>query len=160
LRNSERVGWGGRNYTLLSDVPAKHKFAACNLAPGDGIYMYGVLVGRAVVAIREGELISTRNIRHDAAAYRASAEAFHWQPPDVAGGHDIAFLGYGRANGEVGTRNYWIVLPLVFCENRNLAKLKEAFEEELGFAAPQIHRRQVADLVNLYREGRADDIAE
>ena len=39
-----------------------------------------------------------------------------------------------------------LVLPLVFCENRNLHVLKQAFEEELGFAAPQIHRRQVAEL--------------
>jgi altronate hydrolase len=60
----------------------------------------------------------------------------------------------------VGTRNYWIVLPLVFCENRNLAVLKEAFEEELGFAPPQIYRRHVADLVRLYREGRTAQIPE
>jgi altronate hydrolase len=68
------------------------------------------------------------------------------------------FLGYERADGQVGTRNYWIVLPLVFCENRNLAVLKQAFEEELGFAAPQIYRRQVAELVRMYREGNTDGI--
>ncbi len=58
----------------------------------------------------------------------------------------------------MGTRNYWIVLPLVFCENRNLAVLKQAFEEELGFAAPQIYRRQVAEMARLYREGKSDDL--
>jgi altronate hydrolase len=56
----------------------------------------------------------------------------------------------------VGTRNYWLVVPLVFCENRNLAVLKQAFEEELGFSAPQIYRRQVAELARLYREGKTE----
>src|SRR5207249_6016197 len=69
-----------------------------------------------------------------------------------------SFLGYRRADGQVGTRNYWIVLPLVFCENRNLAVLKQAFEEELGFAALQTYRRQVAELVRLYREGKTREL--
>ena len=56
----------------------------------------------------------------------------------------------------MGTRNYWLVVPLVFCENRNIGVLKQAFEEELGFAPPQIYRRQVAELAKLYREGKLD----
>jgi altronate hydrolase len=46
------------------------------------------------------------------------------------------------------------VIPLVFCENRNILNLKQAFEEELGFARPQVYRRQVAELAKAYREGR------
>ena len=49
------------------------------------------------------------------------------------------------------------MVPLVFCENRNIEVLKEAFEEELGFARPKIYRRQVAELVRLYREGRLQE---
>jgi altronate hydrolase len=36
----------------------------------------------------------------------------------------------------VGTANYWLVLPLVFCENTNIKTLQEAFENALGFAQP------------------------
>jgi altronate hydrolase len=43
---------------------------------------------------------------------------------------------------------------LVFCENKNIQVLKQAFEEELGFASPQVYRQQVAELVSLYREGK------
>src|SRR5579864_9217875 len=81
-----------------------------------------------------------------------------WSPPDVSRWRDKTFLGYHRADGQVGTRNCWIVLPLVFCENRNLSVLKQAFEEELGFAAPQVYRRQVAELVRLYREGNTEEL--
>jgi altronate hydrolase len=49
-------------------------------------------------------------------------------------------------------------VPLVFCENRNIGVLKQAFEEELGFAAPQIYRQQVAELARLYQDGRAEEI--
>jgi altronate hydrolase len=70
------------------------------------------------------------------------------------------FLGFHRADGQVGTRNYWIVIPLVFCENRNLIVLKQAFEEELGFAAPQIYRRHVAELLRLHREGRTGELRD
>src|SRR5207244_3859706 len=63
-------------------------------------------------------------------------------------------MGYLRSDGQFGTRNYWLVVPLVFCENRNILNLKQAFEEELGFAPPQLYRRQVAELVKAHREGR------
>jgi len=46
----------------------------------------------------------------------------------------------------------------VFCENHNIGVLKQAFEEELGFAAPQIYRRQVSELAQLYKDGRAAEI--
>jgi altronate hydrolase len=45
-------------------------------------------------------------------------------------------------------------VPLVFCENRNILNLKQAFEEELGLVPPQFYRRQVAELVKAHREGR------
>jgi len=44
------------------------------------------------------------------------------------------------------------VVPLVFCENKNIQVLKQALEEELGFAAPQPYRRQVAELAKTYRK--------
>jgi len=103
-------------------------------------------------------LLSTRNIRHAAATFHKKEGTSRWTPPDASPWWTKTFLGYRRANGQVGTRNYWLVLPLVFCENRNLHVLKQAFEEELGFAAPQIYRRQVAELARLYREGGAEKI--
>src|SRR5438309_1132301 len=158
LRRGERLSVGSQSYLLESDVPAKHKFAIEDLANGAGIIMYGVLVGKAVEPIRRGELLTTRNIHHQAAAFQEKTEEYHWTPPDVSPWRQREFLGYRRSDGQVGTRNYWIVVPLVFCENRNIGVLKQAFEEELGFAAPQIYRRQVAELARLYKEGKSSEI--
>jgi altronate hydrolase len=159
LHKGETVGYLGRDYFLLSDVPSKHKFLTQDVNAGGEIIMYGVLVGHAVLNLRRGDLLSTRNIRHAAASFRETETVRpHWTPPDVSRWADKTFLGYHRDDGQVGSRNYWLVVPLVFCENRNLAVLKQAFEEELGFAAPQIYRRQVAELVRLYREGKSDEL--
>ena len=157
LRKGERIGFLEKEYVLSEDVPAKHKFVTADLAAGGEIIMYGVLVGRATEALRSGDLLSTRNLRHAAREFHETGKVGRaWTPPDVSAWRDKTFAGYHRADGQVGTRNDWLVLPLVFCENRNLAVLKQAFEEELGFRAPQVYRRQVAELVRLYREGKND----
>jgi altronate hydrolase len=158
LRKGETVSFAGSDYVLLSDVPVKHKFVTEDLPVGGDVIMYGVLVGRTAEPLRRGDLLSTRNLRHAAAAFHDRDAAPRWLPPDVSRWREKSFLGYQRADGQVGTRNYWVVLPLVFCENRNLAVLKQAFEEELGFAAPQIYRRQVAEMVRLFREGKSEDL--
>ncbi len=158
LKAGERVEFGGQTYTLLKNVPAKHKFAMRAFGIADDVIMYGVLVGRAVKPIAAGELLTTSNIQHQAAPFREQLSEFHWAPPDVSRWKHQTFLGYHRSDGQVGTRNYWLVVPLVFCENKNIQVLKQAFEEELGFATPQVYRRQVAGLAKLYREGKTESV--
>ena len=157
LKAGAQAEFQGKSYRLLHSVPAKHKFAMQTLNTGDNVVMYGVLVGRAVKPIAAGELLTTGNLQHQAAPFHEQSGEFRWSPPDVSRWKQQTFLGYRRADGQVGTRNYWLVIPLVFCENKNIQVLKQAFEEELGFASPQLYRRQVAELAKLYREGRLGD---
>jgi altronate hydrolase len=160
LQRGEQVEYSGRSFTLRTDIPAKHKFATADIAPGDPVFMYGVLIGKAMEPIGLGEKLSTRNTHHEAAPFHEKTEECHWAPPDVSRWRENTFLGYVREDGQVGTRNYWLVVPLVFCENRNISVMKQAFEEELGFALPQIYRQQVAELVRSYQEGGAGEIGE
>jgi len=154
LHAGEEVVFEGETYGLVTDVPAKHKFSLQPLNAGDPVIMYGVVVGKATQPIRHGERITVLNLRHDTTAYHRKQASRTWNAPDISRWRGRTFEGYARSDGQVGTRNYWLVAPLVFCENRNIAVLKQAFEEELGFAAPQPYRRQVADLVRAYREGK------
>ena len=157
LKQGEQVKLSGKSYALVSSVPAKHKFATEDLQIGSPVTMYGVIVGSATKSIPQGSLLTTNNVHHQAAPFHAKSQEFHWKAPDVSRWKDRTFLGYPRSDRQVGTRNYWLVVPLVFCENRNIAVLRQAFEEELGFAAPQVYRRQVAELARLYREGKAEE---
>ena len=154
LKKGDAIQFGGRSHQLQTDVPAKHKFATVDLAIGDRVVMYGGLVGKAVKPIAAGEVVTVTNIRHEASPFHEKSQAYQWAPPDVSRWAQRTFQGYARSDGQVGTRNYWIVVPLVFCENKNIQVLKQAFEEELGFAAPQVYRQQVAELAKLYREGK------
>jgi altronate hydrolase len=158
LKEGTAVEFGGANFSVTSRVPAKHKFATRDLPVGTAITMYGVLVGKASQPIQKGELLTLSNVHHKAAPYAGKQSQYHWTPPDVSRWKQRKFLGYRRSDGQVGTRNYWVVVPLVFCENRNILNLKQAFEEELGFAAPQLYRRQVAELARLYREGKTEEL--
>ncbi|ODS80020.1 MAG: altronate hydrolase [Cytophagaceae bacterium SCN 52-12] len=156
------VEWEGESYYLPYEVGAKHKFVTHDLAPGDGVYMYGVLVGRASQPIRRGEPITTFNLKHDSEDYSTSKRTpYSWSPLDVAKWQSRTFNGYHRPDGRVGTYNYWLVIPLVFCENRNVLILKDAFERELGYAQPEIYRNQVRDLLQIYRNsGSLADLPE
>ena len=158
LRKGERVSVDSQDYVLLSDVPAKHKFAAEDLAAGARVVMYGVVVGKTRETLRRGEIIGTRNVNHSTEAFHESSAEYHWTAPNVEPWRKKTFAGYKRADGQVGTRNYWLIVPLVFCENRNIEVLKQAFEEELGFSSPTIYRRQVAALAHLYSAGKTEEI--
>ena len=159
LHKGENIEVSGQQFSIQSHVPAKDKFAANDLAPGSAIVMYGVVVGKATKPIRAGEIITTANTGHETSSYGRRSAVYRWTTPDITRWKGTTFAGYRRADGQVGTRNYWLVVPLVFCENRNLKILQQAFEEELGWARPSLYRRQVGDLVRLYQEGRAHEIS-
>ena len=97
--------------------------------------LYGVPVGRATQPIRKGEAITSDNLTHYAAAVDGvAANAYQWMPPDVSRWQNATFRGVVRSDGRVGTANYWLIFPLVFCENRNVERLRNALEGPLGYA--------------------------
>ncbi len=158
LAGGDIVEHDGQSLTLRSGVAAKHKVALIDHAVGDPITMYGVMVGRATQPIPRGAVLTTDNVRHDASAVDLTVPVSRpWRPPDTARFIGRTFDGYHRADGRVGTRNLWLVLPLVFCENRNVRALQEAFERELGYAAPERHRLSVRELARRYRHGEPLD---
>jgi altronate hydrolase len=152
LPANQSVELAGTSYLPLQNIPAKHKFATEDLAVGASVLMYGVVVGRVRETIKKGGLLTTRNVQHDATGFARREVHFNWTPPDVARWRDRIFHGYHREDGQVGTRNYWLVIPLVFCENRNVEALREAFEEELGYSRPRKYGQQVRSLVERYAQ--------
>ncbi len=145
----------GETYTLLTDVAQKHKFVTEDLPAGAAVRMYGVTVGRAVRALQRGQVVTTENVRHAAAPAGSWSAGFRWSPPDVSAWQARTFMGYRRADGRFGTANYWLVVPLVFCENRNVQVLQAAFQHELGYYRPSDpYRQEVRRLVEAYANGQ------
>jgi len=130
------------------DISAKHKYALKNFTAGDDILMYGTIVGEATEAIPAGGAITLQNIRHKTRKYNTTSIPYSWIPPSIDSWKNKTFQGYLRADGQVGTANYWLVLPLVFCENTNIKLLQEAFENALGFAKLNPYERQIRNLIS------------
>src|SRR5260370_4770457 len=124
LKKGDEVSVAGGTLVLVTDVPAKHKFSTTTLESGDPVEMYGVSIGKAVTSIRPGELITTGNVRHHAAAVEGKSASYEWTAPNVSRWQQRTFSGICRADCQVGTRNYWVVIPLVLCEIRNVAVLQ------------------------------------
>ncbi|MEX2592189.1 MAG: altronate dehydratase family protein [Anditalea sp.] len=158
LKMGEKIYFQDDETILTHDVQAKHKFAEAELSADQEIYMYGIIVGKALVPIAKGEALTTENVTHKTAEYTGKRQDFFWQAPKVDRWKNKSFLGYHRADGQVGTANYWLVVPLVFCENRNVNIIKQAFVEELGFENPNRFKAYVQQMSTLYAKGEKDKI--
>ncbi|MDR2269850.1 MAG: altronate dehydratase family protein [Sphingobacterium sp.] len=154
LAEGTAIVFEGREFTLKQTVAAKHKFTIQPMKQDAEIFMYGVLVGKLNVDLETGELITTENLRHASEDFRMGDRKTSWIKPDVSAFKDKTFRGFHRSNGTVGTANYWLVIPLVFCENRNVLTLKSAFEEKLGYKVKaNNYTSEVEDLIGLYKSG-------
>jgi altronate hydrolase len=158
LKSGEQVTHQGSTITLVADIPAKHKFVIPDISPDEEIRMYGITVGRALLPIPSGGPITTQNVKHKASDFSGKTQTFKWTMPDVSRWKDKTFDGYHRPDGQVGVANYWLVVPMVFCENRNVNVIREAFEAELGFGKSDVYKNYVHELVQLYKEGKTDTI--
>ena len=157
LKAGETVTFDNKDYVLAEDIPAKHKFFMHNMQAGDEIIMYGVLVGKAQMPILQGARMTVENTQHAATPFYYRKTDYHWQQPDVSKFLNRTFNGYYRNDGKVGTANYWVFMPMVFCENRNLDVIKEALHNELGYAVTDKYKNYTRRLLSLYRENKGFD---
>jgi altronate hydrolase len=142
------------NLPVTAPIGQKQKVLLKTVAKDETIIMYGVPVGKATRALQAGAQLHKEDIVHNAAAYSTLLkEDYFWEPPDNAGFLNTTFNGYHRSNGKVGTRNFWLVVPLVFCENRNIQILQTAFEKALGYSTATVYEQRVQQLMEYHRQG-------
>ena len=158
LYKGQTLKFGEDKICLLEDINAKHKFSIKNIEVGKEIYMYGLVVGRTKKKIYKGQKISTQNITHDIAKYKVPNKFMsqNWIAPLFEKYTNKTFLGYHRSNGDVGTENNWLIIPLVFCQNRNIDELKKSLLFALGY---ETNRKKVFDLqslINKYKAGATE----
>jgi altronate hydrolase len=157
LNKGEVIKEGQKSYLLAEDIPEKHKFSTKDLAAGEAVIMYGVLVGKARNNIPAGSLLNTCNLVHASNDFSTGTPSSVWKAPDVCKWSNRTFDGYHRADGQVGTANYWLVIPLVFCENRNVEVIKEALVNNLGYGRNETYQAQAKELIALYARGASLD---
>jgi altronate hydrolase len=157
LSPGEQIKVEPHSLEICQFIPAKHKFALQDFKSGDDIYMYGTVVAEVTQDIKQGAALTVENIRHKTNSYQLTDKIAQRAKVDIGNWPTRTFLGFKRADGQVGTANYWLVLPLVFCENTNIKLLQEAFENALGFAQPNPYELQIQALVSGNTADKATD---
>jgi altronate hydrolase len=153
LAKGDTVVYNGKEFTLKDNIGAKHKFFEKDMNTGDDIIMYGVLVGKAQQPVPKGGLMTTENTKHATDPFTYKPYRYQWQAPDITKFAGRAFNGYVRKDGRAGTANYWLFMPTVFCENRNLDVIREAMQNELGYAVTQKYKAYTHHLTEAFRKG-------
>lgn len=161
LAKDEIVEFENSAYALLEFIPAKHKFFMNDLVNGDEIKMYGVTVGKVFTEkVQRGERMTIENTKHAAEPYSYRNVNYQWTAPDVSKFATKTFNGYHRNDGRVGTVNYWLFIPTVFCENRNLDVIKEALHHSLGYAVTDKYKQYAEHLVSAFENNASLNIDE
>ena len=157
LRKDEEVLYENESYQIRTDIPSKHKFASIDLQKDDVVIMYGVVVGKALDTILKGYPITTTNTIHNTGNSEITAGTYHGMAPNIDQWENRHFLGYHRQDGKVGVANYWLVVPLVFCENRNIELIKESMLNQLGYGDLQSQVLDIKPLIEAYQKGQSTD---
>ena len=155
LKEGEILNLEDKKISLKTDVNKKHKFALENLNKGENIYLYGVVVGKAIRPIKKGEAINSKNISHHTQEYYLPKNLKKISTPNLSNNEhkNKTFDGYHRQDGKVGTENNWLVIPLVFCQNRNIDELKKALLSGLGYGSSRERVFNLDRLISNFEAG-------
>jgi len=111
------------------DIPQGHKVARVRIPAGSHVIKYGQSIGIASQDIAEGAHVHTHNLAYieEEGKYEFATDS-GTLPPFV----ERTFLGYPRANGKVGTRNYVGILASVNCSASTAKMIAEAVKPYLA----------------------------
>jgi Altronate dehydratase len=129
LSEGQHVTLDGQTLLLRAPIARGHKFALRDLTENSPIIKYGLPIGHARMAIRQGEHVHHHNIKtnlSDLDSYQYQPD-FVEVPPQPA---DREIQIYRRANGQVGIRNELWILPTVGCVNAMAKQMQKQIEQE------------------------------
>jgi altronate hydrolase len=109
-------------------IPRGHKVATAAIARGEVVRKYAQVIGYASEDIAPGAHVHTHNVEFRATdvEYEFSTDL---RPVEPATKIDT-FMGYRRASGKVGTRNYIAVITSVNCSATAARQIAAAFGPE------------------------------
>ena len=100
---------------LVDNVPQGHKVALVDLAEGDAIRRYDVVIGYAQKALPRGSWVHERVMRMPVAPELDGLPIATVKPPALPPLEGYTFEGYRNADGSVGTRNILAITQTVQC---------------------------------------------
>lgn len=118
----------GLDVPLAEAIARGHKIATRPIAQGEKVLRYGQTIGIATRAIAPGDHVHVHNLGMGG---HAEAQEFSTEVrPLPVPSEKRHFMGYHRADGSVGTRNYLGILTSVNCSGSVARFIAEAVEKE------------------------------
>src|ERR1019366_1456850 len=117
----------GLQLVTREDIPAGHKIALGAIRTGERVERYGQAIGRASQPIDAGQHVHTHNLSFEELQFDyefPTIEAPVPQPRKDA----PTFLGYQRADGRAGTRNYIAVAAASNCAAHTAELIARSYE--------------------------------
>ena len=132
-----RLRTGGGEILLRGGVPRSHKIALRDVPAGKTVHKYGQSIGLATAEIVAGDHVHSQNLGMDTTPRGHEFGTGRTGLPAPTG-PVRTFLGYHRANGRVGTRNYIAVLTSVNCSASSAKMIVEQFRGAALDAYPHV----------------------
>src|SRR4051812_14589659 len=113
----------GHVVTLTGAVTPGHRFATRGIPAGELVLQYGQPIGTSR-GIAEGDPITPESMSNDVPVVRDLPAEFHSEPPHyVPEAERRTFMGFRRANGRVGTRNFLLIVPTSMCASHEAQQI-------------------------------------
>ncbi len=108
---------------VVAAIPPGHRFAIHDIPAGEFVLQYGQPIGTSL-GISEGDQITHYNMSNDVPVIRELPEDLSTPPPDYLPVSERAtFMGFRRADGRVGTRNYVLIVPTSMCASHEAQQI-------------------------------------
>ncbi|HUB79786.1 MAG TPA: altronate dehydratase family protein [Bryobacteraceae bacterium] len=115
----------GITLTARDAIPAGHKIALRAIRAGEMVERYGQAIGRATAEIEPGRHVHTHNLGFEELMLDYEFPAGEIPLPERAA--EPVFMGYTRADGRVGTRNYIAVVAASNCAAHTAELIAESY---------------------------------
>jgi altronate hydrolase len=113
---------------INSEIPPGHRFAINDIPAGEFVIQFGQPIGTSL-GVTAGEQISHDNMSDDVPVVRDLPEDLHNPPPDYFPlDQRPTFMGFRRADGRVGTRNYVLIVPTSMCASHEAMQISTIAE--------------------------------
>lgn len=121
----------GKEIAIAQMIPPGHKVALHTIPKGHDICRYGQIIGFASADIAAGQHVHSQNVEvHQGELELDYAFCADYRPVEIVPEAERrTFMGYRRADGRVGTRNYVAILASVNCSSTATRRVADFFRD-------------------------------
>ena len=113
----------GGTVTLTQEIPAGHRFAIKEIPAKEFVRQYNQPIGTSL-GVEKGEWVTHENMTDDVPVVRDLPEDITTPAPDYFPLEQVeTFMGFKRADGRVGTRNFVLIVPTSMCASHEATQI-------------------------------------